>query len=93
MRGFGKPRYWLEIVGTDGNSTWHPVNTSREKARNRAALATQDPATDYVLILDGSVPRNGVPERGQILDEFQAYDVPGGRLYRLTADSKGKVKL
>ncbi len=93
MAGFGNPTYWLQVVyRTDSPDKWVPLRTSRAKARNRAALAVQDPAVDFALILDGALKKGGIAGAGQILDEFQAYEVPGAKRYRLALDSKGRLK-
>lgn len=99
MKGFGQPKYWLQIAYRDdlpehlqGADKWIPLRSgSRRKARDRAAISVQDPFVDYVLILDGSVQRGAVAELDQILDEFQAYDVPGARRYHPISTKQKKL--
>jgi hypothetical protein len=91
MKGFGQPHYWLQIVykADDVPDDWRALSSgSLRKARDRAALTVQNPAVDYVLILRGDVQRGAVVEHDQIIDEFQAYDVPGAKRYQLSSKAK-----
>ena len=86
MAGFGQS-YWVQVVYTDDRDDyWVPVNGGRTTARDAAALWMQQSGVDYVLVLDGKVPRGGIPKRGQVLDEFNRPDDPRAeecKVYRL----------
>ena len=90
MKGFGQPKYWLQVVYTNETpDKWVPLTSgSHTKARDLAALSLRNPNVDYTLILNGRVKKGAVVEQCDILDEFQSYDVPGARQYQLG----GKVK-
>ena len=85
-QGFGQS-YWVQVVYTDDRDDyWVPVNGGRTTARDAAALWMQQSGVDYVLVLDGKVPRGGIPKRGQVLDEFNRPDDPRAeecKVYRL----------
>ena len=86
MAGFGQS-YWVQVVYTDDRDDyWVPVNGGRTTARDAAALWMGQSGVDYVLVLDGKVPRGGIPNRGQVLDEFNRPDDPRAeecKVYRL----------
>ena len=81
MAGFGNPRYWLQVVYSEREDDWRPVTRSRKAARNQAAMALQEAGVDYVLVLDGKLAKGAVAEAVDILDEFQAYPVPGSKAF------------
>lgn len=84
-KGFGAPQYWLQICYRDAqDDVWKPVYSDRARARESAAREVQDVAVDFVLILSGDVREGSIAKRSQILDEFQAYAVPGAKVYRLS---------
>lgn len=69
-RGFGQ-RYWVQVVYQDDRPDhWEPVNGGRSLARDAAALWLAQLDVDFVLVLDGRVPKGGTPSKRQMLDEF-----------------------
>jgi hypothetical protein len=95
MPGFGQ-RYWVQVVYMDGTEQWVPVNGGRSTARDSAALWMQQPEADFALVLDGRVPRGGVPKRQQILDEFNRPDddrAEGCKVYQAaTKAARGRLR-
>lgn len=83
MPGFGPPKFWIQIVHTDAPDKWERCNGTQAQAYKAAAEATQDPAVDFVLVLEGAVREGTVPRKAQILADFQTAARPGTKLYKL----------
>ena len=93
--GFGQT-YWVQVIYTDDRDDhWVPVNGGRTTARDAAALWLGQDGVDFVLVLDGRVPRGGVPKANQVLDEFNRVDdarAEDCKVYRLkTKAAKRRV--
>ena len=96
-QGFGQT-YWVQVIYQDDTPNhWVPINGGRTTARDSAALWMQQPHVDFVLVLDGAVPKGGIPKRGQVLDEFNRPDddrATDCKVYRLkTKAAKKALKL
>jgi hypothetical protein len=69
-KGFGQ-RYWIQVVHLDDTpDEWIPVNGGRTTALDAAALWLGQPNTDFVLVLDGRLPREALAQKHHMIAEF-----------------------
>jgi hypothetical protein len=88
MTGFAKPqqkrRYWLQIHYRDGREVWKP-STKRQRAtidRANRLIAKHGDTIEFVVVLDGALPKGKVAKDHHIIHDAQPEHVDGATLLK-----------